>query len=190
MSINLVVISGNVGRDAELREIGRNRTDSSQASARPSYVCNFSIATNEGWYDKSGVLQKRTVWHNIVVWGNLAEYAARVALKGRGLLIIGKSQTREYVDKDGITRRTTEIIANSIECPNFSVRNNHESGYEGEYEEAQEFVDEAPAPTSRVPISAKPSNQKPLQSAKPIQSTKPAQRKAPGKSKSSNDIPF
>lgn len=180
MSINLVIVSGNVGKDAELRTISDNK-----------HVCNFSIATNEGWYDKSGALQTRTDWHNIVVWGKLAEYAAKVALKGRGLIIIGKQQTREWVDKDGVTRRTTEIIANTIQCPNLSVRNTQEAdSYEVEHEEEQEFEDETPAPKTRVPISAKQNSQRPSQPAKQSAPSKSAVQKTVSKSKPSKDIPF
>ena len=102
-SVNKVILIGNLGRDPELRY-----TKSGQA------VANFSIATNERWKDKDGQSQERTEWHRIVTWGKTAELCAQYLAKGRTTYLEGRLQTREYEDKDGIKRYTTEIVAQNV----------------------------------------------------------------------------
>jgi single-strand DNA-binding protein len=98
--INKVILIGNLGKDPELRY-----TPGGQA------VASFSLATSEKWRDKDGVMQDRTEWHNIVVWGRQAEIAKEYLAKGRQVYIEGRIQTRSWDDKDGNKRYTTEIIA-------------------------------------------------------------------------------
>jgi single-strand DNA-binding protein len=102
-SVNKAILIGNLGRDPELKY-----TQSGQA------VTNFSIATNERWKDKNGETQERTEWHRIVVWGKTAENCVQYLEKGRSVYVEGRLQTREYEDKDGIKRNTTEIVANQV----------------------------------------------------------------------------
>ena len=102
-SVNKVILIGNLGRDPELRY-----TKSGQA------VANFSLATNERWKDKDGQSQERTEWHRIVTWGKTAELCAQYLSKGRTTYLEGRLQTREYEDKDGIKRYTTEIVAQNV----------------------------------------------------------------------------
>ena len=102
-SLNKVMLMGNLGRDPELRY-----TQSNQA------VANFSIATSETWKDKGGEKQERTEWHKITVWGKQAESCANYLRKGRPVLVEGKLQTREWEDKDGNKRFTTEIVAERV----------------------------------------------------------------------------
>jgi single-strand DNA-binding protein len=77
-------------------------------------VCNFSIATTENWKDKAGVKQEKTEWHNIVMYRKLAEIAGEYLKKGRPVYIEGRLQTRKW-EKDGVTRYTTEVIADSMQ---------------------------------------------------------------------------
>jgi single-strand DNA-binding protein len=102
-SVNKVILVGNLGRDPELRYI-----PSGQA------VANFTLATNDRWRDKEGNNQERTEWHRIVVWGKSAENCAQYLQKGRSVYIEGRLQTREWEDKDGNKRYTTEINANTV----------------------------------------------------------------------------
>ena len=102
-SVNKVILIGNLGRDPELRY-----TKGGQA------VANFSIATNEKWTDKEGAQQERTEWHRIVAWGKTGELCAQYLAKGRSTYIEGRLQTREYEDKEGIKRYTTEIVAQNV----------------------------------------------------------------------------
>ena len=102
-SVNKVILIGNLGRDPELRY-----TKNGQA------VANFSLATNERWKDKDGQSQERTEWHRIVTWGKTAELCAQYLAKGRTTYLEGRLQTREYEDKDGIKRYTTEVVAQNV----------------------------------------------------------------------------
>jgi single-strand DNA-binding protein len=73
------------------------------------------LATSEKWRDKDGVMQDRTEWHNIVVWGKPAEMAKEYLSKGRQVYVEGRIQTRNWDDKEGNKRYTTEIVAQRIQ---------------------------------------------------------------------------
>jgi single-strand DNA-binding protein len=103
-SINKVILIGNLGRDPELKY-----TQSGQA------VCNFSIATTEKWKGKDGGMQEKTEWHRIVAWGKTGELCSQYLSKGRPVYIEGRLQTRDWEDKDGNKRQTTEINANTVQ---------------------------------------------------------------------------
>jgi single-strand DNA-binding protein len=103
-SVNKVILIGNLGRDPELRY-----TQSGQA------VTNFTIATSERFTDRSGDQQERTEWHRIVVWGKTAENCAQYLAKGRSVYVEGRLQTREWEDKEGNKRQTTEISAQRVQ---------------------------------------------------------------------------
>ena len=100
--VNKVILIGRLGRDPEVRHTG---------SGTP--VANFTMATDEGYKDKAtGEWQKRTEWHRIVAWSRLAEQCANLLSKGKLCYIEGRLQTREWNDRDGNKRTTTEIVAN------------------------------------------------------------------------------
>ncbi len=101
--VNKAILIGNLGKDPELRY-----TPNGQA------VASFSLATGEKWRDKDGVMQDRTEWHNIVVWGRQAEIAKEYLSKGRQVYIEGRIQTRSWEDKDGNKRYITEIVAQKL----------------------------------------------------------------------------
>jgi len=102
-SMNRVILIGRLGRDPEVRY-----TNSGDA------VANLSLATSETWKDKNGERQERTEWHKIVVFRNRAEFAKEYLSKGRMLAIEGKLRTRDWEDKNGNKRYTTEILANTL----------------------------------------------------------------------------
>jgi len=102
--VNRVFLIGRLGRDPEVRH-----------TASGSAVANFSIATDERWTDAEGNRQTRTEWHNIVVWRKLAEICGQYLRKGRLVFIEGRIQTREWDDRDGNKRRTTEIVASNMQ---------------------------------------------------------------------------
>lgn len=101
--INKVIIVGNLGQDPELRYTGSGTA-----------VCNLRIATNESYKDSSGEWVDRTEWHSVVAWARLAEICNEYLKKGSQVYIEGSLQTRNYDDKDGITRYTTEIKAREM----------------------------------------------------------------------------
>lgn len=104
MGVNKVIIIGNLGSDPELRY-----TQGGQA------VCNFRVATSDRWKDKDGNVQERTEWHRIVVWGRQAENCEKYLSRGRQVYVEGSLQTREWEDKDGNKRYTTEIKAHNVQ---------------------------------------------------------------------------
>lgn len=104
MSVNKVILVGRLGQNPEVRY-----TPSGAA------VANFSVATNESWTDKSGQKQERTEWHKVVVWGKLAELCNQYLAKGRQVYLEGRLQTRQWQDKDGQTKYTTEVQAQTVQ---------------------------------------------------------------------------
>ena len=104
MSVNKVILVGRLGQNPEVRY-----------TPGGAAVANFSIATSENWMDKSGQRQERTEWHRIVVWGKLAELCNQYLQKGRQVYVEGRLQTRQWQDKDGQTKYTTEIQAQTIQ---------------------------------------------------------------------------
>lgn len=103
MSVNKVIILGNLGRDPELRY-----TPSGVA------VCNFPVATTERYKDRDGNKQEKTEWHRIVMWRQLAEIAGKYLQKGKQVYLEGKLQTRKYQDQDGKDCYATEIVADEM----------------------------------------------------------------------------
>jgi single-strand DNA-binding protein len=104
MSVNKVILVGRLGQNPEVRY-----TPSGAA------VANFSVATNENWTDKQGQKQERTEWHRVVVWGKLAELCNQYLSKGRQCYLEGRLQTREWEDKTGVKKYTTEIHAQTVQ---------------------------------------------------------------------------
>lgn len=103
-SVNKVILVGNLGRDAELRY-----------TPGGAAVANFSIATTETWTDKnSGQRQEHTEWHRVDVWGKQAETLQEYLLKGRQIYVEGSLRTRQWDDRDGNKRYSTDIRANRV----------------------------------------------------------------------------
>ena len=106
MSVNKVILIGNVGKDPEVRYVDANTP-----------VANFTLATTErGYTTQSGTnVPDRTEWHNIIVWRGLAKVVENYVRKGTSLYIEGKIRTRNWTDQNGITRYVTEIYADNLE---------------------------------------------------------------------------
>lgn len=103
-SVNKVILVGNLGADPEVRF-----TPSGAA------VANFNIATTDRWTGQDKTPQERTEWHRIVVWGKLAELCKEYLSKGRSVYLEGRLQTREWTDKEGHKRYTTEVVAQTVQ---------------------------------------------------------------------------
>jgi single-strand DNA-binding protein len=103
MSVNKVMLIGNLGKDPEVRFTANNRA-----------VGRFPLATSETWIDAEGNRQERTEWHNIVVWGKQAETCNQYLAKGRQVYIEGSIRSRSYDDRDGNKRYITEIVAQRV----------------------------------------------------------------------------
>ena len=103
-SVNRVILLGNLGRDPEVR-----------FTQGGTPVANFTMATTDRWSDPSGEKKEKTEWHRIVVWGKQAEIAGEYLKKGRPVFVEGSLQTREWTDRDGNKRYTTEVRAQRLQ---------------------------------------------------------------------------
>jgi single-strand DNA-binding protein len=102
-SVNKVILVGNLGRDAELRY-----------TPGGAAVATLNMATTEVWNDKAGAKQEKTEWHRVIFWGKVAESLTEYLTKGKQVYIEGRLQTRQWDDKDGNKRYTTEIRGDKI----------------------------------------------------------------------------
>lgn len=122
MSVNKVILIGNVGRDPEVRHLEGNRT-----------VANFSLATRETYRDRNGNRQELTEWHTIELWDDLAKSAERYVKKGKLVYLEGKIRTNTWTDKETGAERSNKIIRcnvmtflNSASPQNGSKESSHE----------------------------------------------------------------
>jgi single-strand DNA-binding protein len=103
MTVNKVLLIGNLGKDAEIRNTGGGTT-----------IANLRLATTDRRKAADGTWEDHTEWHAVVAFGKTAEIMERFGKKGKMLYIDGRIQTREYTDKDGNKRWSTEVVANEI----------------------------------------------------------------------------
>lgn len=104
MNLNKVFLIGRITANPEIR-----KTSSGQS------VTSFTVATNRIWISKTGSRQQETEFHNVVVWGRQAEIATQFLTKGSIVFIEGRLKTRNWQNKDGITRYVTEIICERLQ---------------------------------------------------------------------------
>ena|SRR3989339_1979552 len=103
MDLNRATIIGRVTKDLELKNLSTGNA-----------VTSFSVATNRVWSDKNGQKQEQAEFHNIVLWGKLAEIATQYLKKGARVYIEGRLQTRDWTGDDGVKRYRTEIVGNNM----------------------------------------------------------------------------
>ncbi len=103
MDLNRATIIGRLTRDPELRSTPSGKS-----------VASFSVATSRQWTDANGQKQKQSEFHNIVVWGKMAETANQYLRKGSQVYIEGRIQTRDWTGQDGVKRYRTEIVADNF----------------------------------------------------------------------------
>jgi single-strand DNA-binding protein len=101
--MNKAILYGNVGKDPEVKRLESGKI-----------VAKFSLATNKTYSNQSGEKITETAWHNIVLWGKLAELAEKYVKKGNSVIIEGEISYRSWEDKDGITKYMTEIIGDKL----------------------------------------------------------------------------
>ncbi len=104
MNVNKAILVGRLTRDPETRTTPSGQT-----------VATIGLATSHRWNDKGGQKQEKTEFHTIILWGRTAEVAAQYLTKGQEAYFEGRIQTRSYTGKDGIERRVTEIVAESMQ---------------------------------------------------------------------------
>lgn len=118
--VNKVILIGRLGADPEVRY-----------TSNGTPVASFRIATSESWTNKDGQREERTEWHRIVTWRKLAEICGEYLSKGKQVYIEGRLQTREWEDRDGVKRWTTEITAQNMQMlgsPDDQTRTSEPSG--------------------------------------------------------------
>jgi single-strand DNA-binding protein len=105
MAVNKVILIGNLTKDVELKNLPSG-----------NLVANFALATNESWNDKAtGEKKTKVEYHNVTMYGKLAELASKYTQKGSKVYLEGKLQTRSWEDKNGSKRYTTEVNASIME---------------------------------------------------------------------------
>ncbi len=115
--INKVLLLGNLGKDPEMRTLEGGVS-----------VAKFPLATSESHKDKSGNKIEQTEWHNIVLWRNQAEFAAKYLKKGNTVFLEGKIRNRTWEDKDKVKHYTTEIVCDSISIVSTANSKKDETG--------------------------------------------------------------
>lgn len=141
MSLNKVLLIGNVGKDPDIRHLESGVS-----------VATFSLATSERFRDRNGETKETTEWHNIVAWRQLADLASNYIKKGTQIYVEGRIRTRAWDDQTGNKRYTTEILADSIQL--LGRRSDNPAG---------DYQGAAPAPA--------PMHQSAPRPAQPVQST-------------------
>jgi single-strand DNA-binding protein len=126
MSINKVILVGNVGKDPEIRHL-----DSGVVRA------SFPMATSESYTAKNGDKVTSTEWHNVVLWRGLAQVAEKYVTKGRQLYIEGRIKTRSYDDRDGNKRYITEIVGDVMQMLGTRRDNQQDDNQGSQYIENQ-----------------------------------------------------
>ena len=143
MSLNKVLLIGNVGKDPDIRHL------ESGAS-----VATFSLATTERYRDKNGENKEITEWHNIVAWRQLADLASNYIRKGTQIYVEGRIRTRAWDDQTGNKRYTTEIMADAIQL--LGRRSDNPAGdYQGAAAPAPAPMHQ-PAPRPAQPVQSTP----------------------------------
>jgi single-strand DNA-binding protein len=131
MSVNKVILVGNVGKDPEVKYFDNDVS-----------VCNFSLATSET-FTRNGEKVTQTEWHNIVLWRGLAKVAEQYVKKGMQLYIEGSLRTRSWEDQDGNKKYITEVMASNMQM----------LGRKGDHESIPQTNTEIAQPSSAVESS-------------------------------------
>jgi single-strand DNA-binding protein len=154
MSINKVILVGNVGKDPDIKYF-----DSDNAKA------NFSLATSERGYTAANGTQvpERTEWHNIVCWRGLAKIVEQFVRKGTQLYIEGKIRSRSYDDQNGIKRYITEVYADNLEIlSRRAVSDEHAGGQQYGASASANRPTEQPAATTASAAANEPADDLPF----------------------------
>lgn len=125
MSINKVILLGNVGKQPEIKTFENGNR-----------VARFTLATSERYKDRNGEQMETTEWHNITVLGNTVGIVEKYVTKGRQVFVEGKIRTRSWETQSGEKRYSTEIVCQSLQlvgkAPSDSDNNNYDHPEEGD----------------------------------------------------------
>ena len=135
MDLNKAQVIGRITQEVELKQTPNGQN-----------VTSFSIATNRNWTDSSGMKQEQVEFHNIVLWGKLAEIAGQYVKKGSKLFLEWRLQTRSWEAQDGTKRYRTEIVGE-----NMIMLDNKSDNNSGEYQNYGESTNDTPAVKRSTP---------------------------------------
>lgn len=156
MSLNKVMLIGNVGKDPEVRYLDGNNPNSGSTK-----VAQFTLATTERYRDRNGELRENTEWHNIVAWRNSADVAEKFIRKGTQVFIEGKLRTRSWTDQTGNKRFTTEITVDNLQLLGKKSDNPGAQPAQGGYQQpAQQSYQQPAQPAYQPPVQ--PVQQEPM----------------------------
>ncbi len=164
MSVNKVILVGNVGKDPETRYL-----DESTA------ITKFPMATSETYKNKSGERVSNTEWHNVVLWRGLAQVAEKYVKKGTQIYIEGRIKTRSYDDADGNKKYITEIVGDQMQL--LGRRPDDAEG--GQAQQSQPAQNQAAV-----------QNQSPVENPSPAEGEAPAKDPFDGGDNGPDDLPF
>ena len=165
MSVNKVILVGNVGKDPETRYL-----DESTA------ITKFPMATSETYKNKAGERVSTTEWHNVVLWRGLAQVAEKYVKKGTQIYIEGRIKTRSYDDAEGNKKYITEIVGDQMQL----------LGRKPDDSEGGQPVQSQPTQQNQAAAQSQPAQQ----NQAPVQNQKPAQDQAPAQEGATTDDPF
>ena len=111
MSLNKVMLIGNVGKDPDVRYLETNPSN----PGNNAKVASFPLATSERYRDRNGELRENTEWHNVVVWRGNADVVEKFVRKGTQLYVEGRLRTRQWTDQTGNKRYTTEVVVDTLQ---------------------------------------------------------------------------
>lgn len=129
MSLNKVMLIGNVGSDPEVRYLENNP----QNPGNNVKVATVRLATTERYRDRNGEQRENTEWHTVVLWRNNADVAEKFVHKGSQIYIEGKLRTRQWTDQTGNKRYTTEVVADTLQLLGKRPDGEGQGGYQGGY---------------------------------------------------------
>ena len=127
MSLNKVMLIGNVGRDPEVRYLEGNNG---------AKVATFPLATTERYRDRNGETHENTEWHNIVAWRSTADMVEKYVRKGTQLYVEGRIRTRSWDDQTGNKRYVTEIVADNMQL--LGKKSDNPAASQGGYQSYQQ----------------------------------------------------
>lgn len=176
MSLNKVMLIGNVGKDPEVRYL-----EGAGQAGNGRKVATFTLATSEKFRDRNGESRENTEWHNIVAWGQPADIVERFVKKGTQLYIEGRLRTRSWTDKNGGTRYTTEINVDNLQ-----LLGRRDGQNDGGYQQPSYQQPSYQQPSYQQPSYQQPTYQKPAyQAPAPAEPAKPIIEDDPA-----DDLPF
>lgn len=161
MSLNKVMLIGNVGNDPEVRYLENNP----QNPGNNVKVATVRLATTERYRDRNGEPRENTEWHTVVLWRNNADVAEKFIHKGSQIYVEGKLRTRQWTDQTGNKRYTTEVVADTLQL--LGKRPDGEQGGAPQQGAYQGGYSQQPVQPQPVAPAVNPAYQGPLPAAEP-----------------------